>query len=98
MGILYDLYKQVRERSSDMENTLLSLGIYFEVKDAELYGGEGTLGYAATIIDISVDGLQKADFAEYVKNQIEGMAKFCKVPLENVRVITRDEYEEETDE
>lgn len=98
MGILYDLYKQVKERSGEMENILLSLGIYFEVKDAELYGGEGTLGYAATIIDISVDDMQKADFTKYANTQIEGMANFCKVPLENVRIITRDEYEENTDE
>jgi hypothetical protein len=32
-----------------MDNITMSLGIYFEVKDAEIYGGEGTVGYAATI-------------------------------------------------
>ena len=30
-----------------MDNITMSLGIYFEVKDAEIYGGEGTVGYAA---------------------------------------------------
>lgn len=35
-----------------MDNITMSLGIYFEVKDAEIYGGEGTVGYAATIVDI----------------------------------------------
>lgn len=44
-----------------MDNITMSLGIYFEVKDAEIYGGEGTVGYAATIVDISLSGLQKAD-------------------------------------
>ena len=34
-----------------MDNITMSLGIYFEVKDAEIYGGEGTVGYAATIVD-----------------------------------------------
>lgn len=29
-----------------MDNITMSLGIYFEVKDAEIYGGEGTVGYA----------------------------------------------------
>lgn len=47
-----------------MDNITMSLGIYFEVKDAEIYGGEGTVGYAATIVDISLSGLQKADFTK----------------------------------
>lgn len=42
-----------------MKDASMSLGIYFEIKDAELYGGEGTTGYAATIVEISIEGLQK---------------------------------------
>lgn len=41
-----------------MKDASMSLGIYFEIKDAELYGGEGTTGYAATIVEISIEGLQ----------------------------------------
>lgn len=37
-----------------MKDASMSLGIYFEIKDAELYGGEGTTGYAATIVEISI--------------------------------------------
>lgn len=70
---------------------------YFEVKDAEIYGGEGTVGYAATIVDISLSGLQKADFTKYAESRKKGMAQFCHVPVEKVRVISRDEYEENTD-
>ena len=51
-----------------MDNITMSLGIYFEVKDAEIYGGEGTVGYAATIVDISLSGLQKADFTKYAES------------------------------
>lgn len=98
MGILYDLYTQVVERKAEMDNTLLSLGIYFEVKDAEIYGGEGTVGYAATIKDVSVKGLQEANFTQFANSQTEGMAQFCKVPLDKVRVISRQEYEENTEE
>ena len=71
-----------------MDNITMSLGIYFEVKDAEIYGGEGTVGYAATIVDISLSGLQKADFKKYAESQKEGMAQFCHVPVEKVRVIS----------
>ncbi len=50
----------VRPRGSraEMKDASMSLGIYFEIKDAELYGGEGTTGYAATIVEISIEGLQ----------------------------------------
>ena len=86
-----------QEGEASMDNITMSLGIYFEVKDAEIYGGEGTVGYAATIVDISLSGLQKADFTKYAESQKEGMAQFCHVPVEKVRVISRDEYEENTD-
>lgn len=33
-------------------NSVMSLGIYFEIKDAELYGGKDSIGYAATIIEL----------------------------------------------
>lgn len=41
-----------------MKDASMSLGIYFEIKDSGLYGGEGTTGYAATIVEISIEGLQ----------------------------------------
>lgn len=52
-----------------MKDASMSLGIYFEIKDAELYGGEGTTGYAATIVEISIEGLQNADFEKYADGQ-----------------------------
>lgn len=57
-----------------MKDASMSLGIYFEIKDAELYGGEGTTGYAATIVEISIKGLQNADFEKYANSQLEAMA------------------------
>lgn len=54
-----------------MKDASMSLGIYFEIKDAELYGGEGTTGYAATIVEISIEGLQNADFEKYADSQLD---------------------------
>ena len=56
-----------------MKDASMSLGIYFEIRDAELYGGEGTTGYAATIVEISIEGLQNADFEKYANSQLEAM-------------------------
>lgn len=81
-----------------MKDASMSLGIYFEIKDAELYGGEGTTGYAATIVEISIEGLQNADFEKYADSQLEAMASMAKVPKEKVRIISKDEYEENTEE
>lgn len=84
-----------------MKDASMSLGIYFEIKDAELYGGEGTTGYAATIVEISIEGLQNADFEKYANSQLEAMASMAsmaKVPKEKVRIISKDEYEENTEE
>lgn len=55
-----------------MKDTSMSLGIYFEIKDADLYGGEGTTGYAAAIVEISIEGLQNADFEKYAKQPARG--------------------------
>lgn len=60
-----------------MKDASMSLGIYFEIKDAELYGGEGTTGYAATIVEISIEGLQNADFEKYANSQLEAMASMA---------------------
>ena len=85
-----------------MKGASMSLGIYFEIKDSELYGGEGTTGYAATIVEISIEGLQNADFEKYADSQLEAMASMAKgmakVPKEKVRIISKDEYEENTEE
>lgn len=36
-------------------NNVMSLGIYFEITDAELYGGKDSIGYAATIVGITAN-------------------------------------------
>lgn len=66
-------------------NNVMSLGIYFEITDAELYGGKDSIGYAATIVGITANALQKMDFAKYADRQREATADMCKVPLENGR-------------
>ena len=37
------------------------------------------------------------DWSEYTEENHIGMAQCCHVPVEKVRVISRDEYEENTD-
>ena len=77
-----------------MKDASMSLGIYFEIKDAELYGGEGTTGYAATIVEISIEGLQNADFEKYANSQLEAMASMAKVPKEFAKDYANNRFDD----
>jgi len=81
-----------------MEDMPVTLGVYFEIKDADLYGGKGTVGYANINIDVKISRLVCEDVCNAVKQQRKGIAEMCHVDIEKVRVISRTEYEEQTEE
>ena len=81
-----------------MKDATMSLGIYFEIKDSELYGGEGTTGYAAIITELSITGLQAANFEKHARERTENVASMCKVSPEKVRIITKGEYDVNTED
>jgi len=81
-----------------MEDSIVTLGVYFEVKDSELYGGEGTIGYCNTNVDLKISSPLEADISNYVEHQCKGVADMCRVGVEKVRVISRTEYEENTED
>lgn len=74
----------------------ITLIFYFEIKDAEIYGGE--IGYAEQKIDLKTDNLCNFKLSEVANNAVKGFAKLCKVPVENIRIISRTEYEDNTEE
>lgn len=80
-----------------MENSMVTLGVYFEIKDAELYGGQGTVGYANINSDLKISNLTPEKVCKYVEQQRKGMAEMCHVDTEKVKVISRTEYDENTD-
>lgn len=82
----------------------IKLEVYFEVMDADVYGGLGSVGYASAgingcQIDYGKEGIfnKKELMEEYVKSQRKGMAELCNVPLECVRIISKEEYDDNTD-
>jgi len=83
----------------------IKLTLYFEIRDSEIYGGAGSIGY--TSFGIEFNGinyekdnlLNKKEIMEtYISDQTKGMAEFTKVPVECVRVISKEEYESNTDD
>ena len=75
----------------------VDISLYFEVLDAELYGGKGTVGYTA----VKYGGFRIIKTFEndvFVRDHINKIADMCSVPSENVRLISKAEYEEATSE
>lgn len=69
---------------------------YFEIKDAEIYGGVGSIGYSEITMDkaVNTETFIKEYFEESANNLRQGLAKQLNVPVENVTSIHRDVYEE----
>lgn len=81
-----------------MKPIYVTISLYFEIEDSELYGGKGEIGYAESRADINAENFPKIDIKEYINNQILGFAELCKVPPEKIRIIPRNEYEDNTDD
>ena len=77
-------------------NPLISVdvGLYFEISNSDMFGGQGTVGYSATKFE-SVGNLEALDDS-FVQKQIEALARMLKVTSENVRLISKEEYDRET--
>ena len=76
----------------------VTVSVFFEIKDAEIYGGKGSIGYSETKIDMYTDCLDGFNLQEFAKHQGEIISGFVKVPEENTRIISRTEYEEHTED
>ncbi len=74
----------------------ISVGLHFEVTDAEMYGGAGSVGYTAINLGGIKDITQITD--EYVEAQTQATANFLNVPRNAVRLISKEEYDHETED
>lgn len=86
---------------SSTNKASLKLETFFEVKNAKIYGGEGSVGYGSISVKRNVsDSAFPDDFFEegFIEKQRKDWAKFCEVPEDCVRVITEDEYHFFTDD
>jgi hypothetical protein len=81
-----------------MNEINITISVYFEVKNAEVFGGEGSTGYMEQRTGVTLEKPNKCDLYEYAKAGIKSIAKMLAVPEGNVRIISRQEYEEKTEE
>lgn len=79
----------------------VGLKLYFEVWDAAIFHGPGNVGYTSIVNDHIRDFSYLADqsrLTAMVEESRRGIAEFLKVPPEKVLLITREEFEAETEE
>ena len=76
----------------------ITVTIYFEVRNSCIWGGMGSVGYPSiTFQECRIAG--SSDLNEnFLKMQIKTIANTAKVMESDVRVITKREYEEKTEE
>lgn len=74
----------------------ITLNMYFRVEGAEMFYGEA--GYCEIKIDLSTEKLKETDVELTLKDKISQVAEMMKVSEENVTVVSRKEYEENTEE
>ncbi|MBM6680068.1 hypothetical protein [Pseudoflavonifractor capillosus] len=78
----------------------VKVSLYFRIHDSVLYGGPGSEGYAEYSMYVNPSGTAKLEdltdpFADKIRME---MAEFCGVSPDQVEYITREVYEQETEE
>ena len=69
----------------------VTITLHFEIRNSEMYGGNGSVGYSAS----SFQGVAHPEQADdsFVEAQRRITAKLLNVPVEDVTVITKDAYD-----
>lgn len=75
----------------------VTVSLFLQIKDADIFGGAGSIGYSESKIDLNTADLSGFKLQEYAKGQIKGLAELLKVSEENIQIVSRQEYEDNTD-
>jgi len=79
-----------------MNTVQVTLSLYYEIVGADLYGGPESTGYAMMAFDFDTENLGSVNLSVMAEEWKAGFAKTCKVPVENITLISRCEYEDNT--
>ena len=69
----------------------VDITLFFKIQDSEIYGGPDSLGYTETHFG-GVGRVDKVDDA-FIERQLNLQAEFHKVPIGNVTLISKEEYD-----
>lgn len=75
----------------------VSITLHFEVTDSKMFGGKGSVGYTSTNFGgiENPENLKKIDEL-FIDSQIQSVAKMLEVSPENVKLISKEKYDYET--
>lgn len=79
-----------------MNTVQVTLSMYYKIIGADLYGGPESTGYAMMALDFDKKNLESVNLQMLAEEGKTGFAETCKVPAENVTLISRPEYEANT--
>ena len=74
----------------------ITVSLHFEISDSYMFGGEGTVGYMAINLGGIKDISQITD--EFIDRKRKEHAEMFNVPVESVKLISKDEYDRETED
>ena len=74
----------------------IDAALYFSIKNSELFGGKGSLGYMASSFE-GVKNIEELD-SDFVDRQISIFSGMGGVPIDCVSVISKEEYKEGTED
>lgn len=76
-----------------------TLHFYYRIKGADLFNGED--GFSTCSLEEAIKNMENITINKFneISNDYRALvAKQCKVPIENIIPISRDEYKENTEE
>ena len=82
----------------EVQEVHITLTFYLEIKDSEVYGGVGEVGYAEQKMDLLASDLSNVKLLDTASNSIKGFAEICGVSTDKVRIISRSEYEDNVED
>lgn len=74
----------------------VTVSLFFKINGSEM--GDGETLYSESKIDLNTVDLSGFNLQEYARSQIEGYSELLKVPEKNIEIISRQEYEDNTDD
>ena len=86
---------------SNIDKVSLTKEVFFEVRNAVVYGGEGSVGYESFLIkQTGYHNKTSEEFFSdaYLEKMRKSWAAICNVSEENVRMISEEEYHFFTDD
>ena len=73
-----------------------TLNMHYKIIGVELCGGPESRGYATIVRGFDKKNLESVNLPVLAEGGKAGLAELCKVPVENITLISRWEYEANT--